>query len=199
MQRVLANNRRAARRKRNAFYLLPIGTGVFASINSRACAGKYSPRVRGVHGQAQNIRIVNHPAMDGRPFFSSVHCFPRQMKCSGINDPGILRVNGERIKIAQLRISCRCDLLPISAEIVRAENAIGRPGDKNVRVGLRLHQRPNCVTRKTQCLPCHAGVKAYKNSAALAIWFPGPQGCEKRAGIDRIDNDRGDHAIRRSY
>src|ERR1700733_12293549 len=110
------------------------------------------------------------------------------MKGSGINDPAIPRVNRERIKIAQLRISCRCDLFPIFAEIVRAENAIERPGDKNVRVGLRLHQRPNCVTRETQCLPRPAVVKAYKNSATLAIWLPGPQGCEERAGIDRIDD-----------
>ncbi len=104
-----------------------------------------------------------------------------------------MRIDGNRIEIAQVFVFFRGDAGPVLSRVFGAINAIGSARDKNVRIGRRFGNGANYKPFKTNELPGMAGVSAAVNAPAMGTERP-TRGI-KRICRARIHNHGHDHVV----
>src|SRR5712692_4396709 len=184
LQRILKEQVRAVRGRRDAAELGPQGAAALAAVNAGASAGEDPLRLSLVYADTHHVGVVRHSRMDGNPLAAAVGGFPRQMISAGVDDFRIGRINGNRIKVAQVFMVGGGNLLPTLAGILRAEDAPECPGNQNVRVGWRLSQRPDGLAIQADGPPITPAIIAAENAAAVrAQRLTGGVQCGRISGI----------------
>src|SRR5260221_10726622 len=102
--------------------------------------------------------------MNGGPVLPTVDCLPWQVVGARVDRIGIVRIDRNRIEIAQVFVFLRGDASPVFSRVRRAIHAIGSARYENVRVGRRFGNSTNYKPLKTNELPSVAGVSAAVNA-----------------------------------
>ena len=145
-----------------------------------ASAGVEQPRIARVEDYGEHVGIVDHAFFDGRPGKAAIHGLPRQVPGAGVDDLGVVRIDGQRLDVLELGMSRRRDPLPRLACIAAAEHAIEGARDQDL--GIRCRQRERAhrlAVYAREHVPGAAAVIAAKNVAAVGLDAP-------RGGVDRL-------------
>ena len=87
-----------------------------------------------IDDDGENIRIIDHALLHIRPALAAVGSLPGQMPGAGVNDLRIFGIDGHRLKVLDLRVMRRADLVPAFAPVEAAINTINGARHDNFRV-----------------------------------------------------------------
>src|SRR5205814_3290790 len=77
-----------------------------------------------IDDDGENIRIIDHALLHIRPALAAVGGFPGQMPGAGVNGLRIVGVDGHRLKVLDLRVMRRADLVRAFAPVEAAIDTI---------------------------------------------------------------------------
>ena len=131
--------------------------------------------------------------MNRSPGLAAVHRFPWQVIGACIDRVGIVRIDGDRIEVAQIFVIFWRDACPMFSRILGAIHTIGGACYESVRLGRRLGNGADHEPFKANELPGVPGVGAAVDSASMRAECP--TGGVKRVGGARIHDHGHDHIV----
>src|ERR1044071_7940746 len=118
----------------DALHLRPLLSTRSTAIDARAGTRKQTARIRSIHRKRENIRIIDHSAVNRCPGDTSIQCSPGQMRSACINNASIVGIKRQRDNSFKVRVILWRNPLPVVSTILRPENTTQGPGNDGLRM-----------------------------------------------------------------